>query len=553
MSSASSGRYQSRLFNFVHRQSRKLTQGCDRAFRHLQVATNAVVPVLLYPIYLLFQLTTAKQLHQTAQQSWTQLPVDNPNSLHKPLTDTPIQRVLQAVMPSESAFLTFPQHKKPAFSAFLTFLRFKFFPRGLDSSSNLSKSSPQITSLPISLVSDPPRPVIQGIATQLASRTLVLVTAQNKILDIFTPQQQQKLQERIIAEVADYWRYQQLLGKQQIKQLVSTRAVFLPVSLSSMKAWVQEAVARTSNIFPKSSLVRHHEASLIEAEGNLHPLVFLDRTVAALESKHLVPLLQVTLTVRQRSWELVQLGQTQLTIFLAGNTLASATLPDSETHTSRIKTLIFAAINYFFGDGFANSRSDLRVRQPKIATTPTTASLKLSTTQTKLNNRTFKLPTPAQSVIDDPWLTSNDLFGTDFAADPIYEPPSQTTNQLPETTLVFSSQAVKYFLRNLSNRFQTLPQSQQKTTKGKIGIRSKQLPPLSKSPLGVNSGVSNHSHRSKTDIEPQPDWIETNATAIGYVLHPLEQLLAWLDRVMLWLEEILLKTFQWVQRLWRGK
>lgn len=553
MSSASSGRYQSRLFNFVHRQSRKLTQGCDRAFRHLQVATNAVVPVLLYPIYLLFQSTAAKQLHQAAPQSWTQLPVDNPNSLHKPSSDTPIQRVLQAVVPAESAILTFPQDKKPAFSALLTFLRFKFFPSGLDSTSNFGHSSPQITSLPISPVSDPPCPVIQGIATQLASRTLVLVTAQNKILDIFTPQQQQKLQERIIAEVADYWRYQQLSGKQQPQQLVSTRAIFLPVSLSSMKARVQEAVARNSNIFPKSSLVRNHGT-----EGNLHPLVFLDRTVAALESKHLVPLLQVTLTVRQRSWELVQLGQTQLIIFLFGihptsTTLASATLLDSETHTSRIKTLIFAAINYFFGDGFADSRSNLRVRQPKVTTMATTASLKPSTTQTKLNKRTFKLPTPAQSVIDDPWLTSNDLFGTDFAADSIYEPPSQTTNQLPGTTLVFSSQAVKYFPRNLANRFQTLPQSQQKTTKGKIGIRSKQVPPLSKSPLGVNSGVSNHSHRSKTDIEPQPDWIETNATAIGYVLHPLEQLLAWLDRVMLWLEEILIKTFQWVQRLWRGK
>jgi hypothetical protein len=254
MSSASSGRYQSRLFNFVHRQSRRLTQGCDRAFRHLQVATNAVVPVLLYPIYLLFQSTAAKQLHRAAQQSWTQLPVNNSNSLPKLPIDTPIQRVLQTVVSSESAFLTFPQDKKSAnFSAFLRFLRFKFFPSGLDSRSNLSGSSPQITSLPISPSLNLPRPVIQGIATQLTSRTLVLVTAQNEILDI-TPQQQQKLQERIIAEVADYWRYQKLLGGQQApKHLVSTSAIFLPVSLI---AWVQEALALTSNVFPKSSLVK---------------------------------------------------------------------------------------------------------------------------------------------------------------------------------------------------------------------------------------------------------------------------------------------------------
>jgi hypothetical protein len=274
--------------------------------------------------------------------------------------------------------------------------------------------------------------------------------------------------------------------------------------------------------------------------------------------------------LRQRSWELVKLGQTQLTIFLSGihptsNTLARATLLDSETRRSRIKTLIFAAINYFFGDGFADSRSDLRVSSQQIATTPKTASLKLSTTQTKLNNHPFKLPTAAQSVIDDPWLTSNDLFGTDFeATSNLYEPPSQTTSQLPGTTLDFSGKAVKYFLRNLGNSFQTLSQSrqtsgqglQQKTIKGKkLGrVKSKQLSLLPKSPLGVNGGrISNHSHKSKTDIEPKPDWIETNATDIGYVLHPLEQLLTWFDRVMLWLEEILLKTFQWVQRLWQGK
>jgi hypothetical protein len=52
-------------------------------------------------------------------------------------------------------------------------------------------------------------------------------------------------------------------------------------------------------------------------------------------------------------------------------------------------------------------------------------------------------------------------------------------------------------------------------------------------------------------VQPTPDWIEIPATLMGYVKHPLEQILAWLDRVMLWLEETLLKFWQWWQKMWR--
>ncbi|WP_137455043.1 hypothetical protein [Halomicronema hongdechloris] len=39
-------------------------------------------------------------------------------------------------------------------------------------------------------------------------------------------------------------------------------------------------------------------------------------------------------------------------------------------------------------------------------------------------------------------------------------------------------------------------------------------------------------------------WIETPATTVGYVDHPLVKLLRWIDRGLLWLESCL-------QRLWR--
>jgi len=593
MASASSGRYQSRLFNFAHQQSRRLTQQCDRAFRHLQVATSAVVPVVLYPIYLLFQSTrsAAKQVHHSMQP---QLPADNTDSLPEtpPFVDTPIQRVLLAVdsLQSEEAVLTPSKEKNEPlnFLGFLSKLGFKFLPHSPKSTSNLTRScSPFL---------DASRPTIQGIATQVSSRALVLVTAQNEILDIFTPQQQQKLQERIIGEVARYWRYQRLAHSPEqrlTKQLdMSTRAkLFSPIGLfSSMIAWVQTgAVALADNIFQESSLVRRQKTrgELPKAEGRIsthQALVFLDRTVAALESKHLAPASEVVLSVRQRSWELVKLVQTQLTVYLFGKvqpngskSLASATLNGvitlngSETYKSRIQTLIFAAINYFFG-GHGEKQT--------IVTAPITDSLELpsgSKPRAKPlphHRSTFRLLSADQlpSTDEDPWLTFGDLFGEpelEGEASTVYKPESlmsQTMSQLTGKTnlTLLSSQLNRYSLRNLLNRFQAfLPQSkqisgrssQQKSTKGKgLGkVGSKQLSPLLQSPQSMSKGESNQPNSQNTQLEPQPDWIETKATAIGYVKHPLEQLLQWLDRAMLWLEELLMKVLQRVQRLWRGK
>jgi hypothetical protein len=54
-----------------------------------------------------------------------------------------------------------------------------------------------------------------------------------------------------------------------------------------------------------------------------------------------------------------------------------------------------------------------------------------------------------------------------------------------------------------------------------------------------------------TDLKPAPDWIETKVTPTGYVKHPLEQVLGWLDHTILWLEEQALKLWQWLRQ--RGR
>src|SRR6476469_1553125 len=104
MSSASSGRYQSRLFNFFSRRSREFVDKCDRALRHAKVATVWGAQVLAYPLYAICQTTrvVGRQLQTTletgrpalnAAQAATSTPSSEPLSK----ADAVVHNVLQAV------------------------------------------------------------------------------------------------------------------------------------------------------------------------------------------------------------------------------------------------------------------------------------------------------------------------------------------------------------------------------------------------------------------------------------------------------------------------
>jgi hypothetical protein len=221
MPSASSNRYQSRLFNFVHGQSRHLGDRLNTTFRHLQIATKWSLQALFYPVILLMQraLESAdKQLHAQAPQNRLQLQTNNIHS--QPDVDTPIQRVLQALEDTETRI---HGDKGNVNRNFFGFWWFKFFPNklgrvffktwlGSQSPSKYPVSpvpNPQ-SPVPFSTVTNIPKPhfsTVRGIASELENRNLVLVTAENEILDILTRQQQEKLQDRIVGEIADYWHY----------------------------------------------------------------------------------------------------------------------------------------------------------------------------------------------------------------------------------------------------------------------------------------------------------------------------------------------------------
>ncbi|AFY33595.1 hypothetical protein [Calothrix sp. PCC 7507] len=533
MSSGSSGRYQSKLFNFVHQQSRRLTQQWEHTFRHVQVATKWGVELLLYPVYMLLQSgeSATKKLHTKEPQSKLQLEPETP-----PTADTPIQQVLEAIknLPSAESPTTSPRlnplaflgslwrkfsHHRPSQS--LTILK--------EPAGSLHPSQPE-NSLKLNHL------VVQGIATSLVNRHLVLVTTDNAILDILTPQQQAKLEERIITEIANYWRAWRLFEANkktailpEIERLLIKLTGTNPNHIHSLPPGMA-----TEELDPRY-LFKYDKV-----------LGFIDTVVAKLESKALVP-------VQQRSREIIQVAHTQFSIFLYGKEQLVArgqiavTADGLETHPLNIQALIAAALNYFFG-------------------VSTDKNLESKDSHRKISGKRLSLPrnSQLQNEVLDPWLSWSDLFGE--SKTPVKKPDLPTKRENP--ALIPSASAANSLPKkgNYQNLLQP-PQpgglvQQKKPNRNltpkqnisqKVTADKETTSRISQSGSKSHKGEISQQRRQSAEMEAQPDWIEVKATNMGYDKHLLEQLLELLDSAMLWLEEIFVKIFQVLQQLWQGK
>ncbi|WP_375468930.1 hypothetical protein [uncultured Nostoc sp.] len=576
MSSGSSGRYQSKLFNFVHQQSRRVTEQWEHTFRHLQVATKWGVEVLLYPVYLLFHSSesSGKTLHTKEPQTRLKLqPNDTDLQPEMPNVDSPIQHVLETVhYLSDDEAASTPAKTVEPFNplAFLGVFRLKFIDNKSINNANLTQSL-NITENKAGVLNSSQQEnalkqhlaVVRGIATDLMNRNLVLVTADNEILDILTPQQQAKLEDRIINEVANYWQSSLRDAARTPTGKQATCSVPLAQPLVEKERRLIEAKKETE-LLPQidqllAKLTDGNTANTPDlAEGIPKELLntdrllaFLDIAVAKLESNALVP-------VQERSQEIVQVAQTQLNIFLYGKEQLAgrgevAPNADVETHTLNIHALIEGALNYFFGVG-TRKTLESTTNHERLPGKILPSRFKKALSKSRQLEK--------QDLTDDPWLTWNDLFGD-----------TETVTDKPVT---LSQKTNPALAANLSVGH--FPQNNLSVKQPKVGsglVRRKQpisvLAASRKTPGKVTSATQTETHISQTksesrkgeilqqqfhqssQVEAQPDWIETKATSTGYEKHPLEQLLEWVDYVMLWLEERLVNIFQSLRQLWQRK
>ncbi|MBD2360176.1 hypothetical protein H6G36_03010 [Anabaena minutissima FACHB-250] len=515
----SSGRYQSRLFNLVHQQSRRLTTKWESTFRHLQVATKWGVELILYPVYLFLQSadSSVKILYSKAPPPQPKLSPNHTDFslLTPPSADTPIQHILEAVQNLSSEETTVTRGNISKLLKPLQLFLAKFFDHPTDKSplspslTIPNKTLPSITSTRQNDVLNLHLSLVSGIATDLLNRQLVLVSIENEILDILTPQQQAKLSNMIINEIANYFDDWQSPENQQKAEISGEFESIL-------------SQAKGNNIIKFPLITQGIPKNLLNTNKII---TALDTAFAQLEDKTIVP-----------SQEIMRVTQTQINIFVYGKEQLAArgdisiTADDLSTQTFSISALIESAINYFFGIGKSKN----------------------------LNARGAKDKALSNSN-QEPWLNWRDLYG-DTAT---FAEETTQASLKPNPTIVPNPSARLSWEKRMSippskadsslvpRRKQSRNLTRIHKTSGKI--TTVQQTETSISPLRSNTEKAEISTQQFDHEEAQPDWIETKATSVSYEKHLLEQVLEWLDRGMVWLEETIVKIFQKFQSLWRGK
>ncbi|MBW4620797.1 MAG: hypothetical protein KME17_15755 [Cyanosarcina radialis HA8281-LM2] len=558
MSSDSPGPYKSRLFNFLNRKSIDWQDRLGQTWRNAKLAAVWGVQVLFYPIYLLVQTgrLTGYELKQSIGRAWKQLqPATSslPEEIF-PAADTPIQRVLQALNTS-------------------------------DIGNRLALPSTSPTPPEFSLT----RQVIVGLASLLTTRSLVLVTTENQIVDILTPEEEQKLRQRLIWEIAAYWHHWRswYASGRKFSRRVPTKErsrALLPIRwFWEAIAWMQTSpVAITVNLFGESTLVPSFtdEPTTTELTARTpysldlfeQQLALLDDRIAQWESNPIFP------RYRQ-GWQRVKELLQQLRAKIAGEiSLAddSAAPPQTpETDDMKIQALIWAAIDHFFGNKRQRKRLSANPRSNSVDRVPP-ASKKVYDS----------LPPDLRFDEEDPWLSWEDLFPdaptetpknrqkpSENSADDIAisgtSVPDRTKLSAKASPVELSGQPPLAELPGEANVKPALPgkqivpfwQSIGRAIRSFLGLPVKDAKGLSKRqaqsiantakipPLVTDAkGELAHPVTPNSAIEHTPDWVETEATPVGYIKHPLERVLQWLDRAMLWLEETTIAIWQWVKR-----
>ena len=487
---SSSGRFQSHLFNFVSRQAQKIADQTKKAARHLKVATIWGTQILLYPVYVLFQSTRllGQQLKRAVQRSVLRLrlskviPSLSNSSPSAPLTaDTPIQRVLTAIQ--DSWLLT-----------------------GANLAA-LESEHPLAQSVAGSVAT------IQGIASLISTRNLVLVTIDDQVMDVLTIEQQTHLKQRIIWEMANYWRYWR---RHYIAQSYPTlllppedRATLLPPVriFRQLMAWVQSGpIAIAANLFQESALV-------VEPA----PLDWFSSELTLSEFNPVGSLADIPTAA-----DLAKLIQQ---------------LPS----LGEMESLVWAAIRYFFGE------------RPK------------NQLDTGIGNQT----TPIASAADYLWLTSEEVFGKVEALrganlrshltgkpaaaqiEKTFTPLAHLSAQKDSRTLALPSQRaieIGQSLQNWVKRFLPQPISRarsrsilvyQKTDRRQLTRSTPQSLTPSRDPVQIVISLDRDPIQTlqKSPQSTTADYIDTRATPIGYIKSPLTRFLEWLDGGMVWLEK----------------
>ncbi|XTZ12352.1 MAG: hypothetical protein ACP8RL_01070 [cyanobacterium endosymbiont of Rhopalodia inflata] len=206
----------------------------------------------------------------------------------------------------------------------------------------------------------------------------------------------------------------------------------------------------------------------------------------------------------------------------------------------QIRKLIFAVIDYLVRK--KQSNFPLKPKQSIENIKSNFLSSNFGSHQSKLTNEN----------IDDLWLSWDDLYPGEKTSNS-FKKLTDLPIDLPQASKEETNLA-KFFKKDLKVHFQG--QSQQRRRK-----KNKKLKPVAISVSNVKTrqnfaGIipSTNPAFKKTKTKDNlreilPNWIETEAKSTGYVKHPLENILGWLDMIISWIERLVSKLWEALRKL----
>ncbi|MCT7956370.1 hypothetical protein [Laspinema palackyanum] len=616
---SSSGRYQSKLFNFLQAGSRKLATQLEKAGQQIRWVAQTGGHYLLIPVYAVYQATrlVGKQLAGSGNPSESSAKTlgtaeANPGTRESdrfsetPSADRPIARVLSGVelvavaattadteeswqvlvteednSPQPQEVLALTPGRTGLRQRVLNWIPGKILAR-FGVKGNQSGTLVPVASTKQSLTVATPasaiatsRPVIQGIATLLETRSLVLISDRNQILDILTPVQQQQLQARIEGELAAAAynlepkslssagtdsvltgspSQKQLPPVKRLRRLRQLLAGVQPVPLGNL---LDRSLTKVGDLLQPSALVLQPDgvSEVPEPQGTGSPryqgqpkiaaaLLKMDAAVARWEGMQLPQGGTLSETVADRGESMLK-GIQNLAIALVtdpqSDTTDSELSQEQQSLSLQMQRLIQSAVDYFFGtsDQALTGEGDrplthLEVSGKEIAqkfenVKPLSGNSEAATGQLSSNPELDRLP---------------DSFWGVEAVEQFLNPPYPTTRRIGQPRPVGKPSRSK---STKGNHRRVQPQR---------SVPRTAVEPTPTVTVEPTARVSRPSPAvdSPAQLPPQvqtpgkSDWIDVEIAGVEYIMHPLEQALKWFDQILVWLEEKLIQGWQWARQ-----
>jgi hypothetical protein len=617
---SSSGRYQSKLFKFLQAGSRKLANQLEKAGQQIRWVAQTGGHYLLIPVYAVYQATrfVGKQLAGTGNPSESSAKTlgtteANPGMRESdrlsetPEGDRPIARVLsgvelvavagttadaeeswQVLVTEEDNSPQLQQKEVLALTSGRTGLRqrvLNWMPGKILARFGVKGDRPgtlvPVASTEQSLTLATPRaiatsrPVIQGIATLLETRSLVLISDRNQILDILTPVQQQQLQARIDGELAAAAYNLEPKGlsstgtdsvltgspsqKQlpQVKRLRRLRQLIAGVQPVPLGNLLDRSLTKVGDLLQPSALVLQPDggSDVPEPQGKVAPrhqgqpkieavLLKMDAAVARWEGMQLSQGGTLSQTVADRGESMLK-GIQNLAIALVTDPQPDSTdselSEESQSLSLQMQRLIQSAVDYFFGTSDRALTGD--GDRPLTHTEVSGKAIAHSPVNVK--------PLPVNSEAATGQLSSNaeldrlpDSFWGVEAVEQFLNPPYPTTRRIGQSQPVSKPSLRKSTPGN------------HRSVQPRRSVPRTAVQPTEKVTVEPTSRVSRPSPVVDSTVQlppqvqtpPKSEWIDVEIAEVEYIMHPLEQALKWFDQILFWLEDKLIQGWQWAMQ-----